>query len=265
MSDETKAKYIRAKKHLGQHFLADESIAFDIVKALEEKDPTTQVTEIGPGMGVLTKYLSPIYQDKLTVFEIDTESVEYLIKQEIVNSSQIFAEDFLKADLTLKFQGNFNIIGNLPYNISSPIFFRILEERERIPLCVCMIQKEVAVRIASPPGSKQYGILSVLLQAFYHIEYLFTVPPNVFVPPPKVDSGVIRLMKYRDTIACREKLFFQVVKAGFNNRRKTLRNSLKKLNIPLESIGDDVLSKRPEQLGVEEFIALCQKLEQSAT
>jgi len=251
---------VKAKKHLGQHFLLDESIAEDIVRALTKVDDTTQVTEIGPGMGVLTKYLSPIFNDKLSVFEIDFESVEYLIQNQLLDADQVFAEDFLKANFSDKFKGDFNIIGNFPYNISSPIFFKVIEERKRIPAVVCMIQKEVAERIASSEGSKKYGILSVFLQAFYKIEYLFTVPPEVFDPPPKVDSGVIRLKKYRDEIPCDEKLLFKVVKAGFNNRRKTLRNSLKKLNLSLENVPNETLGMRPEQLSVEQFITLCNQI-----
>ncbi len=254
------SKQVRAKKHLGQHFLNDESIAEAIVKGLSEKDSDTPLTEIGPGMGVLTKYLSTIYGERLSVFEIDTESVAYLIENNILTEKQIFGEDFLKANLSERFQGSFNIIGNFPYNISSPIFFKILEYRSQIPWIVCMLQKEVAERIASPHGSKKYGILSVFMQAFYRIEYLLTVPPEVFTPPPKVDSGVIRLEKYRDEIPCDEKLFFQVVKASFNNRRKTLRNSLKKLNLSLDNVPEEVLGLRPEQLDVEAFITLTKQV-----
>jgi len=257
------SKQVRAKKHLGQHFLEDVHIAEDIVLGLSQKDEETQVTEIGPGMGVLTKYLTKIYKDKLTVFEIDNESVEYLIKNEILSPKQVYGEDFLKANLNKLFEGNFNIIGNFPYNISSPIFFRVLEERKRIPYVVCMIQKEVAERIASPHGSKKYGVLSVFLQAFYKIDYLFTVPPDVFSPPPKVDSGVIRLEKYRNKIPCNEELFFKVVKAGFNNRRKTLRNSLKKLNLSLEQVDEETLNLRPEQMSVEDFISLTNQIHQT--
>ncbi len=245
---------VRPKKHLGQHFLTDQSIARRIVDALDTK-PGETVVEIGPGKGILTESLLELDINLLPV-EIDTESVIHLKNRWPDLTDLIIEEDFLKLNID-DFTGElFHVIGNLPYNISSQIFFRILEYRERIPSVVCMIQKEVASRIASPPGSREYGILSVLLQAYYDIEYLFSVKPGSFFPPPKVTSGVIRLTRNSTvSLGCNEELFKIVVKRTFNQRRKMIRNSLKSILLILDS-DFGLLSKRPEQLGVPEFIEL---------
>jgi len=255
---------VRAKKHLGQHFLTDELIAQQIADSLTEKG-YKNVLEIGPGMGVLTKYL---LKKPLTthVIEIDTESVEYLKAHYLNLTDHIISKDFLKIDLTEYF-GNEQvaIIGNFPYNISTQIVFKTLENRHQIPEFAGMFQKEVALRIAEKEGSKVYGILSVLTQAFYDVEYLFTVPPTVFNPPPKVDSGVIRLVRKENyTLPVNEKLFYKVVKTAFQQRRKTLRNSLKTLNLSDSLREDSIFAKRPEQLSVQEFINLTSKIENDA-
>lgn len=251
--------YVKAKKSLGQHFLKDQNIARKIVVSLQAQG-LSQVLEIGPGMGVLTKYLleNPAYTTH--VVEIDKESIEYLGEHYPMLKDRIVAGDFLAMDLKRQFSQPFAIIGNFPYNISTQIFFKVLENRDLIPEVVGMVQKEVAERIAEPPGSKTYGILSVLLQAFYKIEYLFTVSEHVFAPPPKVKSAVIRL-KRNDTLdlGCNEKLFFNVVKTSFNQRRKTLHNSLK--GIIGQAGTNEMLQKRPEQLGVHEFVALTKWIE----
>jgi len=255
---------VKAKKHLGQHFLKDENIAKKIADTLSEIDYDT-VLEIGPGMGVLTKYL--LKKDFTThVIEIDTESVEYLKVHYLNLADKIISKDFLKIDLTEYF-GNEQvaIIGNFPYNISTQIVFKTLENRHQIPEFAGMFQKEVALRIAEKEGSKVYGILSVLTQAFYDVEYLFTVPPTVFNPPPKVDSGVIRLVRKENyTLPVNEKLFYKVVKTAFQQRRKTLRNSLKTLNLSDSLREDSIFAKRPEQLSVQEFINLTSKIENDA-
>jgi 16S rRNA (adenine1518-N6/adenine1519-N6)-dimethyltransferase len=238
---------VKAKKHLGQHFLTDESIAKKIADTLTENS-YDNVLEIGPGMGVLTKYILQ-KKAKVTVFEIDTESVTYLkevfpIEQIQVNTSKekfkIIEGDFLKSNLKQIFnQKQVAIIGNFPYNISSQIVFKAIENKEFVPEFSGMFQKEVALRIAEKEGSKIYGILSVLTQAFYNVEYLFTVPPIVFNPPPKVDSGVIRLIRKEDyLLPVDEKLFFRVVKTAFNQRRKMLRSSLKSFKLS-DSLKED--------------------------
>ncbi len=256
-------KNVKAKKHLGQHFLNDENIAARIVDGLISNTPN--VLEIGPGMGVLTKYLIQNKDIDLRVIEIDTESVDYLNKMYTELHGKIISGDFLKMDLTTLGTEPFSIIGNFPYNISSQIFFKVLENRDKIPQVVGMLQKEVAERLAAPPGNKVYGILSVLLQAFYTVEYLFTVPEHVFTPPPKVKSGVIRLLRNETTqLPCDEKLFFRIIKASFNQRRKTISNSLKVIPFNRESIADlELFSKRPEQLSVEQFIELTQFIEKN--
>ncbi|GAB3172579.1 16S rRNA (adenine(1518)-N(6)/adenine(1519)-N(6))-dimethyltransferase RsmA [Telluribacter humicola] len=247
---------VRAKKHLGQHFLRDLRAAERIVDSLTLHKQYTQVLEIGPGMGVLTQYLLTHKEYTTHVIEIDRESIEYLNKHYPSLEDRIIGGDFLRWNSQTVFQEPFAIIGNFPYNISSQIFFRVLEIRDRIPEVVCMLQKEVAQRIASPPCSKDYGILSVLLQAFYDIEYLFTVPPGAFDPPPKVQSGIIRLRRNETTnLDCNEKLFFSVVKTAFNQRRKTLRNALKPMGIFPDH---PLLDKRAEQLGVAQFVELTQ-------
>ncbi len=252
---------VKAKKHLGQHFLNDENTARKISGTLSFQGYEF-VLEIGPGMGVLTKYLldKPI---DTHVIEIDSESVRYLEQNYPKLEGKIIAGDFLKYNINLLFDGApFAIIGNFPYNISTQIVFRMLEFRHRIPEFSGMFQKEVAERICEKEGSKAYGILSVLVQAFYDAEYLFTVSETVFTPPPKVKSGVLRLTRKENfTLPCNEKLFFTIVKTAFNQRRKTLRNSLRGLNLS-ESLREDVIfAQRPEQLGVAEFIALAVKIE----
>ncbi|WP_055443898.1 16S rRNA (adenine(1518)-N(6)/adenine(1519)-N(6))-dimethyltransferase RsmA [Lacinutrix himadriensis] len=253
---------VKAKKHLGQHFLNDETIAEKIADSLTLKNYNT-VLEIGPGMGVLTKYL--LKKDVTThVIEIDTESVEYLKNNYLNLADRVIEKDFLKYDLNEVFKGEpFAIIGNFPYNISTQIVFKTIEMRDQIPEFSGMFQKEVAQRICSKEGSKVYGILSVLAQAFYDAEYLFTVPPEVFNPPPRVESGVLRLTRKENyALACDEKMLFKVVKTAFQQRRKTLRNSLKTLQLS-DSLREDVIfGKRPEQLSVEDFIALTLKIEQ---
>nr|WP_297309551.1 16S rRNA (adenine(1518)-N(6)/adenine(1519)-N(6))-dimethyltransferase RsmA [uncultured Flavobacterium sp.] len=251
---------VRAKKHLGQHFLNDESVAKNIADALTLQG-YTKVLEIGPGMGVLTKYLldKPI---ETFVVEIDTESVAYLEKHYEKLHNHIIGEDFLKYNLKKVFNEEpFAIIGNFPYNISTQIVFRTLEMRDQIPEFSGMFQKEVAERICEKKGSKTYGILSVLCQAFYDVEYLFTVSEHVFTPPPKVKSGVMRMIRKENYhLPCNEKLFFTVVKTAFNQRRKTLRNSIKSL-INDEIKDEEIFNLRPEQLGFEEFITITQKIE----
>jgi len=269
---------VRPKKALGQHFLVDLNIARNIVNALSTDHDV--VIEVGAGMGVLTQYLIENQLDKLQVVEIDKESVEFLKKKFPQLEGHLTLGDFLKQDLTsfrpepiggaekspaiegdsstaLGMTGNdVAVIGNFPYNISSQIFFQILKYRNNVSECVGMIQKEVAERIAAGPGSKTYGILSVLLQAWYDIEYLFTVHENVFNPPPKVKSAVIRLKRNNvKELGCDEKLFVTVVKQAFNQRRKTLRNSLRPM-IPAEIIDNEFFNKRPEQLSVTEFVEL---------
>ena len=272
---------VRAKKALGQHFLTDLSIAQWIAEALtvpcpaagcEEVNPMPAL-EVGPGMGVLTQYLLQRPDVDLRMVEIDTESVNYLLVHFPQVQGRLLEADFLKLRLERFFPGKFCVIGNFPYNISSQIFFKILEYKEQVPQVVCMIQKEVAERIAEKPGTKTYGILSVLLQAWYDIEYLFTVGEGAFNPPPKVKSAVIRLVRNgRTELGCDEGLFKTVVKTGFNQRRKTLRNSLKPLirakaeregwtdEQLAEFTSDPVFELRPERLSVEEFIALTVRL-----
>lgn len=256
---------VRAKKHLGQHFLKDESIAKKIADTLSLNN-YNKVLEIGPGMGVLTKYLL----DKKTetyVVEIDTESVEYLKAHYLKLSNRIIEKDFLKYNLNEVFQQEpFAIIGNFPYNISTQIVFKTLDMRDQIPEFSGMFQKEVAERICATHGNKTYGILSVLTQAFYTAEYLFTVPPSVFNPPPKVDSGVMRLTRKENyTLPCNEKLFFRVVKTSFQQRRKTLRNSLKSFDLADTVKQQDIFNKRPEQLSVNEFIELTCLIEKTTS
>lgn len=242
---------VRAKKHLGQHFLKDLNVSRQIAEGLTGHGAYNKVLEIGPGMGVLTQFLLKNKSYETHVIEIDTESVAYLQKHYAELTPRIIEGDFLKLDTPALLGDKFAIIGNFPYNISSQIFFRALQHRDHIPEIVCMLQKEVAQRIASPPGNKDYGILSVLLQAFYDIDYLITVPPGAFNPPPKVQSGVIRLRRNATMhLRCDEKLFFTVVKTAFNQRRKTLRNALKPLAVLPEH---ELLDKRAEQLSVAQF------------
>lgn len=250
---------VRPKKHLGQHFLKDENIARKIADALTGHGGYQQVLEIGPGTGVMTQFLTD-KPNELWLIDVDAESIAYLKEHFEIPVDQIRHSDFLKDPLDF-LTGDYAVIGNFPYNISSQIFFRILEDRNRVPEVVCMIQKEVAERLAAPPGNKQYGILSVLLQAYYDIEYLFTVPPGVFHPPPKVNSGVIRLIRNEVRhLDCDEVLFVQVVKAGFQMRRKTLRNALKPINLPAAMADDEVLQKRAETLAVNDFVQLTNRI-----
>ncbi|MDP3452854.1 MAG: 16S rRNA (adenine(1518)-N(6)/adenine(1519)-N(6))-dimethyltransferase RsmA, partial [Bacteroidales bacterium] len=257
--------YVKAKKALGQHFLKDLSIARRIVDELTipeskvkgEPDTITNVIEVGPGTGVLTQYLVNDKRINLILAEIDSESVKYLKIHYPNLGSSLIEGDFLKMDLTKLFDGDFMVIGNFPYNISSQIFFKVLEYRERVPQVVGMLQKEVAERLASPPGNKSYGILSVLLQAWYSIEYLFTVDENSFIPPPKVKSAVIRIKRNtRTSLGCDEVLFKSVIKTTFNQRRKTIRNSIKPIAGGVELPDDILFTKRPEQLSVEQFVEL---------
>lgn len=269
---------VRAKKALGQHFLTDQSVAKRIVGALKgsaaeangkgiasgvagEKTDNAggrdKVLEIGPGMGVLSQYLLEREDIDLVMIEIDGESVDYLVSHFDKAEGRIIQGDYLKLDVGKLFDGPYRVIGNFPYNISSQIFFKILEDKDRVPEVVCMIQKEVAERIAEKPGSKTYGILSVLLQAWYDIEYVLTVGPGAFVPPPKVHSAVIRLTRNsRTSLGCDEKLFKTVVKAAFNQRRKTLRNALKPLIPEGLDTSDAIFDLRAERLSVEDFVSL---------
>ena len=251
---------VRAKKHLGQHFLKDENIASKIADSLSFEG-YQNVLEIGPGMGVLTKYL--LKKEKtIWVVEIDTESIDYLKSHYLHLTDRIINADFLKMDLASYFNDEpLAIIGNFPYNISSQIVFKAIEYRDLVPEFSGMFQKEVAMRIAAGPGSKTYGIISVLTQAFYDVEYLFTVPPTVFNPPPRVDSGVIRLVRKKDYhLPVDVPFFFRVVKTAFNQRRKTLRNSLKSFQISDKLKEDVIFAQRPEQLSVEQFIELTKSL-----
>jgi len=246
---------VRAKKNLGQHFLKDENIAANIANGFAEGAPNL-ILEIGPGMGILTRHLMRRPNADVRVVEIDHESVDFLKSEMPELNGHIIEGDFLKLDLPSLFSQNIAIAGNFPYNISSQILFKIIDNRQMIPQMVGMFQKEVAERVASAPGSKVYGILSVLLQAYYNIDYLFTVHENVFDPPPKVKSGVIRLTRNNvSKLECDEQLFTKVVKTSFNQRRKTLSNSLKPI-IKNAKADLPIFRQRPEQLSVNEFVKL---------
>lgn len=252
---------VRAKKALGQHFLTDLNIARKICDSLSggSQEKPCEVLEVGCGMGVLTQFL--LRRDDIRTWgaEIDTESVEYLHVHYPDFAPRLIEGDFLKMNLAERFPEGLQLIGNFPYNISSQIFFKVLENRHLIPECVGMIQKEVAVRIAEPPGSREYGILSVLLQAWYDIDYLFTVNETVFNPPPKVKSAVIRLKRNGvEKLDCDEALFIKVVKASFNQRRKMIRNSLRAVFGNFGGEEHEFFSKRAEQLSVADFVALTQ-------
>ena len=256
-------RLVKPKKFLGQHFLKDLKVAQDIADTVDAC-PELPVLEVGPGMGVLTQYLLP-KQRPLKVVELDYESVAYLREAFPQLEDNIIEDDFLKMNLTRLFDGHpFVLTGNYPYNISSQIFFKMLENKDLIPCCTGMIQKEVAERMAAGPGSKTYGILSVLMQAWYKVEYLFTVHEHVFNPPPKVKSAVIRMTRNDTTqLGCNEALFKQVVKTTFNQRRKTLRNSIKPILGKDCSLTQDALfDKRPEQLSVQQFIELTNMVEE---
>lgn len=254
---------VRAKKGLGQHFLTDQRIAQKIAQSLSGWKDYKQVLEVGPGMGVLTQYLLQDDRFVTRAVELDQESVLYMKEHFSELRDRIYFDDFLKMDLKTIYSDPFGLVGNFPYNISSQIFFKVLEYRQQIPEVVGMIQKEVAQRIAAGPGGRVCGILSILLQAFYQVEYLFTVPPGVFNPPPKVHSAVVRLRR-NDTeqLDCDERLFFRVVKQGFSTRRKTLRNALKPLDLPEQVRVLPLLDKRAEQLSVDDFVSLTQKITQ---
>lgn len=246
---------VRPKKHLGQHFLKDESVSRRIAEALDPNGKYSNVLEIGPGTGALTKFLLPCEDYKTQCVEVDTDSIAFM-KQEYPEL-EVHELDFLKADL-YDLMGNspFAVIGNFPYNISSQILFKVIEFKDVIPEVVGMFQKEVAERIAEKPGTKKYGIISVLLQAYYDIEYLFTVHEHVFDPPPKVKSGVIRLTRNNvSKLDCDEKLFKILVKQAFNQRRKTLRNSLRSMMNP-EQLGKEIFNARPEVLSIDRFVEL---------
>lgn len=246
---------VKAKKHLGQHFLTDKNIAEKIASILENQHQN--VLEVGPGMGMLTQFLMNKYP-KVKVVEIDSESVFYLDKNGIISNENIFMEDLLKSDFNLFFnKEEFAIIGNFPYNISSQIVFKAIENRALIPEFGGMFQKEVAERICASPGSKIYGILSVIAQAFYDLEYLFSVPPGVFSPPPKVQSGVMRMRRKENfMLDCDEKLFVKIIKQAFNTRRKMLRTSLKSYIQGIEEEQNEIFQNRPEQLGYQDFIRI---------
>lgn len=253
---------VKPKKYLGQHFLEDESIAQNIVKLLGNHTNYRLVLEIGPGMGVLTKYLVQNSSFETYVVEIDGESVNYLKKNFPLLNDRIICGDILRLDLQDLFKGEkTGLIGNFPYNISSQIFFHLLKYKDQVPEVVCMLQKEVAERLASPPGSKAYGILSVFLQAYYDIEYKFTVTPGSFFPPPKVHSGVIRLQRNQmGKLDCNEELFRKVVKVAFQTRRKTLRNALQPL-LAGKVLSHPLMEKRAEQLAVADFVGLTNQIE----
>lgn len=287
---------VRAKKRLGQHFLNDEKIAEKITESITL--PCDALLEVGPGTGVLTKYLLKLLDKpsdlkrvsetswqppkaephsilteqevnaeaslkKFIALDLDRESIAYL-KENYPEHAELFIEaDFLRINPKEYFNGSFSVIGNFPYNISSQIFFKVLDHLDQIPEVVCMLQKEVAQRIAAPPGSKTYGILSVLLQAWFHIEYLFTVEPHVFIPPPKVKSAVIRLRRNEVTeLGCDVNLFKKVIKTAFNQRRKTLRNALKSLDLTPGAELENLLNKRAEQLSVADFVFITKALQQ---
>ncbi len=243
---------VAPKKHLGQHFLKDPKVSERISNSIKRAEEADKILEIGPGTGALTSFLLEKYPSKVEAFEVDGESVTYLAH--FHPELKVYQEDFLRADLSSF--GKIIIAGNFPYNISSQIVFKAIENREQVLELTGMFQKEMAQRIAAPQGNKTYGIISVIAQAFFDIEYLFTVPPGVFNPPPKVDSGVIRMIRKENIdLDCDPKKFIQVVKMAFNQRRKTMRNSLKPL-LNDEIKQNEIFSKRPEQLPWEEFVSI---------
>jgi len=248
---------VRAKKHLGQHFLTDKNIAAKIVESLRPENKYKQVLEVGPGMGILSDFLLEKTDYEVSLIDIDTESYDFLKKKYPKLGKRLINADFLELDFAKTFDGPLGIIGNFPYNISSQILFKVLDNRQQVVEVVGMFQKEVAERCACKPGSKEYGILSVFLQAYYKVEYLFTVKAGVFNPPPKVLSAVIRLTRNETLhLACDEKLFWQVVKAGFNQRRKTLRNAVSSLITKEKMTDDPLLDLRAERLTVDDFVRL---------
>jgi len=248
---------VRAKKHLGQHFLTDKNIAAKIVESLKPAGKYSNVLEVGPGMGILSDFLLQKTEYQTSLIDIDTESYLYLQKKYPQLASRLINADFLEMDFAAYFTGPMGIIGNFPYNISSQILFKVLDNRQQVVEVVGMFQKEVAERCVTKPGSKEYGILSVFLQAYYKVEYLFTVKAGVFNPPPKVLSAVIRLTRNeQEQLNCDEKLFWQVVKAGFNQRRKTLRNALSSLINKEKMTDEQLLDQRAERLSVGDFVKL---------
>ena len=252
---------VRAKKHLGQHFLTDKNIAARIVGSLRPEKGYNQVLEVGPGMGILSDILLQQTAYETHLIDIDTESYDFLLKQYPAAAGRVINADFLEMDFGGIFKGPFAIVGNFPYNISSQILFKVLDNRQQVVEVVGMFQKEVAERCACKPGSKEYGILSVFLQAYYKVEYLFTVKAGSFNPPPKVLSGVIRLTRNETkTLDCDEKLFWQIVKAGFNQRRKTLRNALSSLINKENMTEEKLLDLRAERLSVADFVELTNKI-----
>ena len=248
---------LKPKKYLGQHFLKDETIALDIVAAIGKGSGS--LLEVGPGMGVLTQHL--LQNDQLMTFDLDKASIDYLKEKYPDHTEKFQLKDFLKENL-MEYQTPIRVIGNFPYNISSQIFFQVYAHHDRVEEVVCMVQKEVAERIVSKHGNKVYGILSVLLQTFYDIEYLFSVDPMVFDPPPNVNSAVIKLVR-NNRLDFDAKTFKHVVKAGFGKRRKTLRNALKELNLPNTLTAQEVFNRRAEQLSVQDFIDLMEKIEET--
>lgn len=252
---------VRAKKHLGQHFLTDKNIAAKIVESLRPGDAYNQVLEVGPGMGILSDFLLQKTEYQVSLIDIDTESYDFLKKKYPQLGDRLINADFLEMDFEKYFTGPMAIIGNFPYNISSQILFKVLDNRAQVVEVVGMFQKEVAERCNSKPGSKDYGILSVFLQAYYKVEYLFTVKAGVFNPPPKVLSAVIRLTRNETAaLSCDEKLFWQVVKAGFNQRRKTLRNALSSLINKEKMTDDKMLDLRAERLSVADFVYITNQI-----
>lgn len=254
---------VNPKKYFGQHFLKNPRTAKRIADSIPADPP--EILEIGPGQGVLTGFLHEIFGNNLRLVEIDRKSIQYLTKEfPDITEDQIIQGDFMKLRADDLFRGEFQVAGNFPYNISSQILFRVIEFRDRIPVMTGMFQKEVARRIAASPGSKVYGILSVLTQAFYKAEILFSLSENEFIPPPKVKSAVVRLIRYNTYhLECDEKLFFRVVKTGFQQRRKTLRNSLKKLLPTPDTLPGKFSGERPEQLTVEDFVEITQAVQQN--
>lgn len=249
---------VRPKKALGQHFLADSRIALKVSSCLQEMDSSVYVLEIGPGTGMLSRFLMEQHPETWYGMEVDAESVAFMQKRYPQYHEHIIHGDFLTYDLHKLFgDEEFVVVGNFPYNISSQIVFRVLDHRSQVPGLTGMFQKEVAQRIASPPGSRVYGILSVLCQAFYDVRICFHIPPGVFIPPPKVMSSVLQMTRKASfTLSCNEKLFFAVVKTAFNQRRKTLRNSLKSINVNWEKLPGHLAGERPEQLSVDDFVQI---------
>lgn len=252
---------VRAKKHLGQHFLNDKNAAQRIVDALTPSLGYKQVLEVGPGMGVLSDFLLQKEEYETFLIDVDDESIDFLADKYPQLGNRLIHGDFLELDFSTYFPGKMAVIGNFPYNISSQILFKILEERDKVVEMVGMFQKEVAERCVAKPGSKEYGILSVFLQAYYHVSYLFTVKAGAFNPPPKVLSGVMRMVRNeRETLDCDEKLFWRVVKASFNQRRKTLRNALSAV-VPKDKMSDNPLYElRAERLSVADFVELTNEI-----